>query len=282
MSEPLLDFRTLLKILARLYDAGEFDTGTVAEDLVWYFSREIKDSKTQLELLQRVRPKLISNDLRRLYTMGFLKRRRVPRKCKNGKGKEYNCGFKYMYRINNQGWGYLTHLQENELDNSLLSLVTGELKETLRGITYGMNKLAMVTAFERGEVGKAFSLWDFYRKELRKRFSSPGFRRFTRKKELFERDTNCWMKMMYLGMQISSLENEIRARDVMIGELRKELEACLTHRRPPRTSWRKTRPSPMCPSRSRSRSGMPARRSAKCSNSPMNRSCRLIASWTTR
>lgn len=227
----MLDFRTLLKILSKLYKTDEFDTKTVADGLATYFYQKIKDPKLLAKFLERVQPKLVSNDLRRLYMMGFLKRRKVPRECTNKKGKKFNCGFKYMYSINNQGWGYLRQLGESEQSNSLLSFPVEDFREILVGMAYGMGKLAMISALENDEVEKAFYLWKLYKDELSRRFSSPGFRRFTRKRELFEMDTNCWMKMIYLEMQILSLEKEIRARDVMIRELKRELEACIESKR---------------------------------------------------
>ncbi|WP_456365944.1 hypothetical protein [Thermococcus sp.] len=231
MKKALLDFRKLLKLLAGLYGENEFDSRTVAEDLSEYFSREIDDPEVRSRLLERVKPKLISNDLRRLYTMGFLRRREVPRECKSKKGKRYSCGFKYMYSINNQGWSYLRKLVENEEKHSFPSSTVEELREFLSGLRFGMMKLNMVTAVEKGNIELAKSRWVLYRNESEKKFQSRGFRRFTRKRELFEMDTNCWMNMMYLAMKISSLENEIRARDDVIRELRRELEACAESKR---------------------------------------------------
>jgi hypothetical protein len=108
MSCSLLDFRTLLKALATIFGTNEFDSGTAAKAVAKYLYSKKKDP----QILRRAMPKLISNDLRRLYQMGFLRRRKVPRKCKNKKGKEYNCGYKYMYKITAQGWRYLRHLKD--------------------------------------------------------------------------------------------------------------------------------------------------------------------------
>ncbi|MDV3104083.1 hypothetical protein [Thermococcus waiotapuensis] len=224
MEEVLLDFRKLLKLLAKLYGENEFDTRTVAEGLSEYFFKEIDDPKILIKLIERVRPKLISNDLRRLYMMGFLRRRKVPRTCENEKGKRYNCGYKYMYSINKQGWSYLRQLMEDEEKHSSPSLTADDLKEILEEMRFGIMKLNMVTAPDTYE---ARGIWNFYKNELREKFSSPGFRRFTRKRELFEREASCWMNMFYLGMQVFPLEKEIQLKDLMIDYLKRELEACM-------------------------------------------------------
>ncbi|WP_157722437.1 hypothetical protein [Thermococcus gorgonarius] len=161
--------------------------------------------------------------------MGFLRRRKVPRECENKKGKRYNCGYKYMYSINKQGWSYLRQLMEDEEKHSLLfPTVLEDIKEILEEMRFGIMKLNMVIA---PDTYKARGIWNFYKKELGKKFSSPGFRRFTRKRELFEREANCWMNMFYLGMQISSLEREIQLKDLMIDYLKRELEACMKFKR---------------------------------------------------
>ena len=226
MSSPLLDFRTLLRILAEIYGTGEFDTRTVSEDLALYFFRKVEDPGMLLRYLQRVQPKLVSNDLRRLYTMGFLRRRKVPREC-SGRGRKFNCGFKYMYQINKQGWRYLEYLKESKVDCSLPFFTLDDFREALEEVYYGVYKLTVLSAFEKGNLAEARTLWSLYKRDLEKRFSSRGFMRFTKKRELFERDTNCWMKIVYSEMRISSLENEIRTKDMIIEILKSELEACI-------------------------------------------------------
>lgn len=231
MGNALLDFRKLLKLLAKLYGENEFDTRTVAEDLQHFF-QQVDDPEVRSRLLERITPKLISNDLRRLYMMGFLRRRKVPRECESKKGKRYNCGYKYMYSINNQGWSYLRKLVKNEEKHSLLfSTVSEDIEEILEKMRVGMMKLKVVTALEKGNIELAMILWDLYGGESEKKFQSRGFRRFIRKKELFKMDTNCWMNMFYLGRQIFSLKREIRLKDLMIDQLKRELEACIKSKR---------------------------------------------------
>ncbi|WP_297477084.1 hypothetical protein [Thermococcus sp.] len=100
---PLLNFRTLLKMLAEFYGKNEFDSRTASKDLTEYLSQKIWGSRGPEISLQRTKPKLISNDLRRLYMMGFLRGHRVHRECKNQRGNKHHCGYKYMYSIKTKG-----------------------------------------------------------------------------------------------------------------------------------------------------------------------------------
>jgi hypothetical protein len=58
--------------------------------------------------------KMISNDLRRLYTMGLLRRRRVKRECRTRSGKTCFRGYEYKYVISHRGWRYLNYLADPE------------------------------------------------------------------------------------------------------------------------------------------------------------------------
>ena len=54
--------------------------------------------------------KLASNELRRLYRMGFLKYKRVKRSVKTRSGKECFRGYMYQYSVSSQGRNYLEYL----------------------------------------------------------------------------------------------------------------------------------------------------------------------------
>jgi len=65
-------------------------------------------------MLSEVSTKLISNELRRLYVMGFLKRKRIKRECETKSGKTCFRGYEYVYTISRQGWKYLEFLNNPE------------------------------------------------------------------------------------------------------------------------------------------------------------------------
>ena len=90
-----MQFRLLLKWLRDRYGIGEFDSGRVASTLV-------------------LKKKLVSNDLRRLYRMGFLKRKRVKRSCIGRRGF-INRGFQYTYSFSRHGLSYVDWLEKGKL-----------------------------------------------------------------------------------------------------------------------------------------------------------------------
>ena len=116
----LLDFRKLLCLIADIFGDREF----TAKELSNIMLKSVSDLAKYpllfprfLPFLQRFRTKLISNDLRRLYAMGFLKRRRVKRLCRTKSGKTCFRGYEYRYSISSQGWKYLRYLMEGETVN---------------------------------------------------------------------------------------------------------------------------------------------------------------------
>jgi len=60
------------------------------------------------------RKKIVSNDLGRLYRMGFLKRRRMKRLCPSLRGPPCNRGFQYRYSLSKRGLGYVRWLGEGK------------------------------------------------------------------------------------------------------------------------------------------------------------------------
>ena len=90
-----MQFRLLLKWLKDRYGIGEFDSGRVASAL-------------------DLKKKLVSNDLRRLYRMGFLKRKRVKRSCIGRRGF-VNRGFQYVYSFSRRGLSYVGWLEKGKV-----------------------------------------------------------------------------------------------------------------------------------------------------------------------
>ncbi|ADI32001.1 hypothetical protein [Staphylothermus hellenicus] len=113
MDSAILDFRTLLSILAFAYALGirEFTARDVHKLFISLLSMNPPSKPDSLlKVLSRIRLKLISNDLRRLYFMGFLKRRRVKRLVRTRSGKTCYRGYEYKYSISSQGWKYIRYL----------------------------------------------------------------------------------------------------------------------------------------------------------------------------
>ncbi|NJF25166.1 hypothetical protein [Thermococcus sp. Bubb.Bath] len=214
MPSFILDFQKLLQTLATLFGMSEFDSKTAAKAVAEYLYLKEKDSR----ILGRATPKLISNDLRRLYQMGFLRRRKVPRRCKNKKGKKYNCGYKYMYEITAQGWRYLKHLRERPLFFTLKDII-----EIYSGVPVIAKKATLIELLERDDIGKLFVLVNLITDDINRIFSSRGFRRFQMQEHLFKQWTTL---LAYHYSVISELENQIKQRDLRISLLMEELKRC--------------------------------------------------------
>ena len=227
MRYPLLDFKFLLAFLAWRYGSEEFDTQTVAKDLKTLLYGVIDDPKLE----ERLRPKLISNDLRRLYTMGFLRRRKVDRECVNKHGKRYNCGYKYMYRINNQGWKYIETLKRRQKIESDVHLafkeMMHELNDDIKIASLGLRELGALKLFEGGNVEGAKYLLEDVKEDIDKKFTGNGYRRFRLNRLLFEERVRCWMIIAELQQEIMGLKKELEAKDRLLRELERELEKAL-------------------------------------------------------
>lgn len=146
--------------------------------------------------------KLISNDLRRLYAMGFLKRRRVKRKCKTKGGKTCYRGYEYKYSLSSQGLKYLAYMGRG-----------GEEEEELEGLE---DLLIKIILEKKAPEEIRDLLWEFYQTQLKER---KGFRRFSTSQMAF------WDKVLERVTEISrdrtikSLEERVK----VLGEINKEL-----------------------------------------------------------
>jgi hypothetical protein len=74
-----------------------------------------------------VSTKSISNELRRLYQMGFLKRKRIKRECTTSRGKTCFRGYEYVYSLSSQGRKYLGYLTNPERQATELYVSSAEL-----------------------------------------------------------------------------------------------------------------------------------------------------------
>lgn len=207
--------------LAKHYRDKEFDSPTVAKDLAAEFP--------YLAVKGRVSPKLVSNDLRRLYMMGFLRRRKVKRECWNRQGKRYNCGYKYMYQINNQGWRYIEFLRksmEAKKNYDISRELIKELPHEAKAARLGFEKRLAVKLLENKQLLKAKEILKNVNEEIDNQFHSKGYRRFKLSRILFEERVNYWIGITELLQEIMNLKKELEAKEILIEALRRELEKC--------------------------------------------------------
>lgn len=154
----------------------------------------------------RVSRKLISNDLRRLYGMGFLKKRRVKRKCRTKNGKICYKGYEYKYSLSSQGLKYLEYLgrggEEEEIEEvtDLIVKVILEKKapEEIRDI-----------------------LWEFYQTQVKEK---KGFRRFSTSKIALWEKVLDHITEVFRDKKIKSLENRVKMLEEENEALRREIE----------------------------------------------------------
>jgi hypothetical protein len=115
-----MNFRNLLVTLDRM-ENEEYTSGEVA-----------------ISLAQSVRN--VSNDLRRVHQMGFLKRKRIRRVCLSKTGKPCFKGCEYKYSLSEQGRSYLAWMREKKsfedvaqtsLDAEVLSYLPHDLRNRL-------------------------------------------------------------------------------------------------------------------------------------------------------
>lgn len=100
----LLDFRTEVDMIAALFKTGEFDAKTLSEQLMRIYG---SGPVVSLEALRRVRPKQISNDLRRLRDMTFVRRRKIRRQVRTASGKTCCRGYEYKYQLTKQAISHI-------------------------------------------------------------------------------------------------------------------------------------------------------------------------------
>jgi DNA-binding MarR family transcriptional regulator len=102
-------------------------------------------TSSDLASLLRKSVKEVSNDLRRLYRMGFLRRKRTKRFCLSRKGEPCYKGREYIYSFSEQGRRYMVWMKDQRPIEDLAQIKLGEeilsyLPEELR------NKLLAVVA----------------------------------------------------------------------------------------------------------------------------------------
>ncbi|MCD6101419.1 MAG: hypothetical protein J7K33_12670 [Candidatus Marinimicrobia bacterium] len=212
MNLAILDFRRLLTLIYEVFGTGEFTSRELSDRLRGGIMSEPIKSVVMLhpsspKIYRRFSRKMISNDLRRLYAMGFLKRRKVKRKCRTKSGKICYRGYEYKYSLSSQGLKYLVYMARG-----------GEEEEEWEGLGDLIIKI-MLKKKAPEEVRDI--LWEFYQTQLKER---KGFRRSSTSQMAF------WDKVLECVTEISrdkkikSLEERVNALKEENQELREEIK----------------------------------------------------------
>jgi hypothetical protein len=118
------------KQVLRLLESNFGEQGFKTRDVQSAIQRSIRDSGNFIEdqtMRSTVSTKSISNELRRLYQMGFLKRKRIKRECTTSRGKTCFRGYEYVYSLSSQGRKYLGYLTNPERQATELYVSSAEL-----------------------------------------------------------------------------------------------------------------------------------------------------------
>jgi hypothetical protein len=116
-----MNFRDCLLLIFKLfwYREGGFDAKEFSLILQNHLMKTGYAAKNPGSM-RKVSIKRISNDLDRLYRMGFLHAQRAKREITSRSGRRCNRGYKYKYRISRQGLqyhGYLVNPEQARLKN---------------------------------------------------------------------------------------------------------------------------------------------------------------------
>src|SRR3989442_12513054 len=107
-----MEFRTLLSQLENAFNTASFSAKSVTNVLIPGIN-STNDSIPIGQKTYRRSVKTFSNELGRLYSMGFLCRSRVKRKVETRSGKKCNRGFEYLYKVSAQGHSYSKYMTTN-------------------------------------------------------------------------------------------------------------------------------------------------------------------------
>lgn len=170
----ILDFRRCILLLAALFQRNEFDLESAArqfgrpEVLVSLASQ--MSSVPSLDVVQaRVRPRLLTTDLRKLYLMGLLNRRKEERIVTGPSGKKYKSGVKFRYRLSKQGISYVGYLVNSNQSQGIKWKDLGEL-------------VAFATIQKEAPEYAQEALWQLHRKWNR----TKGERRFPHRQNIYD------------------------------------------------------------------------------------------------
>ena len=101
-------------MLSQMYGTKEFDSARVSRDFKQYFQIRLRSENAD----SRLGPKLISNDLARLYhpPMSLLYRRKVPQLDRTKSGRPFHRGRKFMYRLSGKAIRFIKNTRLDLMD----------------------------------------------------------------------------------------------------------------------------------------------------------------------
>jgi len=207
MNLTILDFRKLLTLIYAHFGTGEFTSRELSDRLREVIAPDfikpvLMSHPSFPRIYLRFGRKLISNDLRRLYAMGFLKKRKVKRKCKTKGGKTCYRGYEYKYSLSSQGLKYLAYMARG-----------GEEEEELEGLE---DLIVKIMIEKRAPEEARDLLWEFYQTQIKER---KGFRRFSTSTRAFWDKVLEHVTEILRDRTIKSLEERVK----VLGEINKEL-----------------------------------------------------------
>jgi len=106
-----MNYRRALEAVATYRPFAKVDARTLSKELMDVASQP-QNFAQYATLAREYSTKRISGDLDRLYRMGLLKRKRIPRIVYPKDSPPSRKGFMYGYEITRQGWQYLEYLQK--------------------------------------------------------------------------------------------------------------------------------------------------------------------------
>ncbi|NJE12852.1 hypothetical protein [Thermococcus sp. LS2] len=206
MMNSILDFRTLLKMIYVGFGTKEF-TSRELSDLLRRTIKPCAQLHPNLSrFYSRVDKKLISNDLRRLYAMGFLKKRRVKRKVKTKSGKTCYRGYEYRYSLSSQALKYLEYLEKGGQEEGFEELA---------------DLIVKIIIEKRVPEEDRDSWWEFYQTQVKEK---KGFRRFSTSQRAFWEKVVEKIVVAFRDKRIKSLEEKVKLLERENEELRKKLK----------------------------------------------------------
>jgi hypothetical protein len=210
-----MEFRQVLQILGSNFGKQGFKARDISHSVIISPITESERFKEDPTMLSKVSTKSISNELRRLYLMGFLKRKRIKRECETKSGKTCFRGYEYVYSISRQGWKYLDYLknperQDNEsfvsfVDRMALDFITEKFPEDEWWLRWDVGK----TAAENPDPEKVLAVgmqWKLMMKLPRARWETAW---------------NLWKEMNLKGINRRFSKREGIDKALMMGGIRK-------------------------------------------------------------
>jgi len=157
--------------------------------------------------------KVVSNEMAKLYRMGFLSRKPKPRKVRTKSGKVANRGIEYVYSLTKQGMKYYNYLIER------MSLGKGEVLESWdRRILVEL----LGDGLDTRQLSMAMNLILYSKQKTRPLYTTKGWTR--KAKEFNDAMERCYKEITKLKNELSKKDKEIEELNGRIKELMNEID----------------------------------------------------------